>query len=136
MGCLRCCWQMGHGLAIILLALFGFLQLKIEYHLKMPLIKTILLAMHLIMINLASIGPLFCIGLVCKTSSEARQSARWLAGKCCLALFIGMLLGGTIIKVFEDFTAALDAIGDPQLRGLVVRVLGVPFRGAVRFHPT
>ena len=67
----------------------------------MTLIKTILLAMHLIMINLAAIGPLFCIGLVCKTSSEARQSARWLAGKCCLALFIGMLLGGTIMGLYS-----------------------------------
>ena len=67
----------------------------------LTLIKTILLALHLVMINIAAIGPLFCIGLVCGTSSDARQLARWLAGKCCLALFIGMLLGGTIIGLYS-----------------------------------
>ncbi len=67
----------------------------------MPFTKTILLALHLILVNLAAIGPLFCIGLVCQTSSEAWRSARWLTGKCCLALFIGMLLGGTIIGLYS-----------------------------------
>ena len=74
----------------------------------MTLIKTILLALHLIMINLAAIGPLFCIGLICGTTSDARQSARWLAGKCCVALFIGMLLGGTIMGLYSF---GGDAIG-------------------------
>ena len=73
----------------------------------MPIIKSVLLALHLILVNLAAIGPLFCIGLVCQTSTEARQLARWLAGKCCLALFVGMLLGGTIMGLYAFGSEAL-----------------------------
>ena len=74
----------------------------------MVILKSILLSLHLILVNLAAIGPLFCLALIYRTSREAGQTARWLTRQCCLALLVGMLLGGTIMGFYSLGGTALD----------------------------
>ena len=74
----------------------------------MTVVKSILLAVHLVLVNLAAIGPLFCIGLLWRDAVAAQRTARWLARRACLSLLVGMLLGGLLMGLYSFGGAALD----------------------------
>jgi hypothetical protein len=60
----------------------------------------ILLALHLICVNIAALGPLACIGLA-GTDRVRSEIGRWLAWLCCGLFFGGMLLGGLVIGIYD-----------------------------------
>ncbi len=68
------------------------------------LLLAILLALHLVCVNIAAVGPLACIGLACRERKNPTGSnngiGRWLAWLCCSLLLVGMLLGGLEILVY------------------------------------
>ncbi len=74
----------------------------------MIIAKSILLAVHLVMVNLAAIGPLFCIALIWRDATGPQQTALWLARRSCLGLFVGMLLGGSIMAIYSFGGPALE----------------------------
>ena len=73
----------------------------------MTVVKSTLLAVHLVLVNLAAIGPLFCIGLLWRDAVAAQQTARWLARRACLSLLVGMLLGGLLMGLYSFWGPAL-----------------------------
>ena len=74
----------------------------------MTIMKSILLALHLVSVNLAAIGPLFCIGLIWRGAPDLQQTGKWLARWSCAGLLIGMLLGGLIMGTYSFGGAALN----------------------------
>ena len=66
---------------------------------------TLLVACHLVCVNIAAIGPLACIGLMRrarKTGDDVAETvARWLAMLCVKALLLGMLLGAVQFLVIH-----------------------------------
>ena len=74
----------------------------------MTIMKSILLALHLVLVNLAAIGPLFCIGLIWRDAPDLQQTGKWLAKWSCAGLLIGMLLGGLIMGMYSFGGAALN----------------------------
>lgn len=75
---------------------------------RVVVLKSLLLGIHLLCVNVAAVGPLFCLALLYRRNAQAAPLARWIARQSCVALFVGMLLGGTIMGLYSFGGAALD----------------------------
>ena len=75
---------------------------------RVVVLKSLLLGIHLLCVNVAAVGPLFCLALLYRRNAQAAPLARWITRQSCVALFVGMLLGGTIMGLYSFGGAALD----------------------------
>jgi hypothetical protein len=92
---------------------------------------TLVMSAHLACVNIAAVGPLFCIALEIRANrsvlSEADAVGKWLAHVCCKLLLAGIVLGLVLVGIKwlrgdDSFFMALQRIPYGRLKWGVAEI--------------